>query len=519
MSGRGARTWALASEGLGGRVVEVETFITTGLPSFHVIGLPDASIGESRERVRAAYHSSCHPLPAARIVTSLSPAAVPKHGSGFDLAIAATVLGAERIIDPVALEGVLHLGELALTGAVRPVTGVLPAVLTAQRSGVATVVVPEANADEARLVEGIRVIGVRSLRDLAVAHGAEVEGFAPEPPDAEVRGAAGALEASGGPSGDLADVLGNDEAVRGLCIAAAGGHHMFMVGPAGCGKTMLAERLPSLLPALDIASAIEVAAIRSAAGVMVGHELDRRPPFQSPHHSATQVALIGGGSGRIRPGAVSLAAHGVLFLDEAPEFPRRVLDALRQPIESGRVVVHRARTTAEYPANAQLVLAANPCPCGNAGVPGADCLCRPGLRAEYLRRLSGPLLDRIDLSLRLVRPGLDVVRRAASGERGAMNTAHARAAVGAARERATARLAGTPWTRNSEVSGDWLRDPAHRPSAAALAPLEKALVTGAISLRGFTRVLRVAWTLADLAGHDSPNPADVSEAVYFRRGG
>lgn len=314
MSGRGARTWAIASEGLGGRVVEVETFITSGLPNFQVIGLPDASIGEARERVRAAYHSSCHPLPAARIITSLSPAAVPKHGSGFDLAIAATVLAAERIVDPVALEGVLHLGELALTGAVRPISGVLPAVLTAQRSGVETVVVPEANAAEARLVEGVRVIGVRSLRELALAHGADAERFAPEPPSAEVRG----LVAAGGsaPAGELSDVLGNDEAVRGLCIAAAGGHHLLMVGPAGCGKTVLAERLPSLLPPLDTAAAIEVAAIRSAAGVMVGRELDRTPPFQAPHHSVSQIALIGGGSGRIRPGAVSLAAHGVLFLDE-----------------------------------------------------------------------------------------------------------------------------------------------------------------------------------------------------------
>ncbi|RRJ86092.1 ATP-binding protein [Gulosibacter macacae] len=514
MSGRVSRAWAIALEGFGGHPVEVETHIASGLPRFSLVGLPDAALNEAKDRIRAALNSSGQPLPLDAVTVNMSPASLRKHGAGFDLAIAVSILGAKGVITSDTPAHNVHLGELALTGAVRPMPNVLPAVSAARAAGFAKVLVPSHNANEARLVDGIDVVPITSIRDLALHYGAHDADFTIEP-EPSVPFATATAE-SPAPVPELADVLGMDEAVRALMVAAAGRHHLLMVGPPGSGKTMLAERLAGILPRLEAEAAIEVAMMRSLRGLPIAVPLDLRPPFESPHHTASAAALVGGGSGMIKPGAVSLAAHGVLFLDEAPEFSRRVLDALRQPLESGLASVDRAGTSVTFPANTQLVLAANPCPCGNAGSAGLECTCRPAVQRSYLQRLSGPLLDRIDLQLRVDRPSASVARLAAAGERGAFSTADAAARVLEARARAAQRLRGTGWTTNSEVDGNWLRRSANRPELGATAALDTALERGRVTMRGYTRCLRVAWTLADLDGAARPNTAHIGEALWYR---
>ncbi|MEF3322153.1 YifB family Mg chelatase-like AAA ATPase [Gulosibacter sp. GYB002] len=514
MLGVPVRTWAMALQGLGGQPIEVQAVVLSGLPRVIVVGLPDAAIGESADRIRAAFGSLGKNLPPHRITLNLSPVDLPKHGAGFDLAMAVSLLAVSGVINAAAPSQAVHIGELGLDGAVLPVRGVLPAVAAARDAGYATAVVPRACASEAELVSGIRIVAVSSLHELASHYGGEIKAAPPERPALAVAGA-GAVTGAAVP--DLADVLGMEDAVRALVIAAAGRHHLSMIGPPGSGKTMLAERLPGILPQLDVEAAVTVAALQSLCGIPIGNELNRTPPFQAPHHSATQVALVGGGSGnRINPGAISLASHGVLFLDEAPEFARTVLDALRQPLESGEITIHRARTSATYPANPQLVLAANPCPCGNADVPGAECSCAPSVRHRYLRRLSGPLLDRIDLQVRVVAPSVAAMRLTASGERGALSTADAAAQVLEARERARLRLAPLGFAVNAEVDAASLRRPELRPEPGAAQPLDQALERGLITMRGYTRVQRTAWTIADLAGADRPIHDHITEALWFR---
>lgn len=510
-----ARSWGIALAGLHGDAVRVDVQMAAGLPKLLIIGLPDAALGESEHRLRAAMHSSGHPLSAKRCTVSLSPAELRKHGAGFDLAIAAAVLAAEGVIDPAGPARNAHLGELALTGAVRAVSGVLPAVHAAKRLGFDTILVAADAEQEARLVEGITVVPIRSLAQLAEHYGAdggsldELEG---ETTPLLVSDSAPAAE----PPGDLAEVIGNESAVRALVVAAAGGHHFSMIGPPGSGKTMLAERLPGILPDLSVDAAIEVAAIRSLKSMGVAGELSLRPPIQAPHHSASAVALIGGGSGVIQPGALSLAAHGVLFLDEAPEFSRRVLDSLRQPLESGTVTIHRSRGSVTYPANAQLVIAANPCPCGNAGAAGLRCQCTPHQQRQYLGRLSGPLLDRIDLQLRVEPASVAQTRLAQAGHTGATSSAQARAVVAECRARSESRLAQFGHTRNAEVSGSLLRRAELRPDLGASEPLDAALQRGQISMRGYVRASRVAWTLADIDGASRPSREHVTEALFYR---
>ena len=418
----------------------------------------------------------------------------------------ATLAGA-GMCDP-ALGGAVHLGELGLDGRLRPVRGVLPAVVAAVDAGHPRVVVPVGNADEARLVPGAEVHPATHLAEVAAWYGADVE-----VPDVEPVLGDGAGRSSG-PAPDLGDVLGQREARWALEVAAAGGHHVLMVGPPGAGKTMLAARLPGLLPDLSEREAVEVTAVHSVAGTFRPAEgLLRRPPFEDPHHTATPAAVIGGGSGLPRPGAASRAHRGVLFMDEAPEFSAQVLQTLRQPLESGELVIHRSRGTARYPARFQLVLAANPCPCGRSVGKGLGCSCTPLARRRYFSRLSGPLLDRVDLQLEV----LPVTRADRTCTTAPEGTAVVAARVAHAREVARGRLAGTPWTTNAEVPGGWLR--ARTPSGAAHRDLERALDTGLLSLRGVDRVLRVAWTLADLAGVAAPGTDEIGQALLLRTRG
>jgi magnesium chelatase family protein len=499
------RTSAVALVGLTGHVVDVESHLAPSLPAFTLVGLPDASLAEARDRVRAAVTSSGLAWPNRRITVNLSPATLPKTGSSFDLAVAIATLAGAGLVDAASVAGWVHLGELGLDGRLRPVRGVLPAVAAAVAAGRPRVVVPRGNAAEAELVPGARVRAADSLAQVAAHHGADVE-------VAEVEAVPDVLAALADRDElDLVDVLGQQEARFGLEVAAAGHHHLLMVGPPGAGKTMLAARLPGLLPDLDEDDAVEVTAVHSVAGTFdPGRGLVRRPPYEDPHHTATPASIVGGGSGMPRPGAASRAHRGVLFLDEAPEFTSAVLQTLRQPLEHGELVLHRSAGTARYPARFQLVLAANPCPCGHAVGKGLACTCRPEQRRRYFGKLSGPLLDRVDLQLEVpAARSLD-----APGEATAVVARRVRAARAAQR----ARWAGTSWRCNGDVPGRELqaRLGADR---RLVADLDRAVDRGTLSLRGADRVLRVAWTVADLAGRDAPGRPDVAQALLLRTRG
>ncbi|RJF73148.1 ATP-binding protein [Deinococcus cavernae] len=492
-----ARAHSVALIGVDAVAVEVEVDVSSGLPAFTVVGLPDQAVSEARERVRAAIRNAGLPFPAARITVNLAPADLRKEGPLYDLPIALGLLAAQDIIPAASLQGLLIAGELALDGSLRPIAGAVNLALLASQLR-RDALLPDGNAQEAALIGDLTVYGPRNLWD-AVQH---LSGRQP----------LNAAQARDVPDNadtfpDLADLKGQSAARRALEVALAGGHNLLLIGSPGSGKTMLARRAPGLLPPLTRAEALEVTRIHSAAGLLTSRgALQRHAPFRSPHHTVSDAGLIGGGS-LPKPGEVSLAHRGLLFLDEFPEFSRKALETLRQPLEDGHVTISRARATVEYPARFQLIAAMNPCPCGHFGDPEKPCTCTPVERLRYAGRLSGPLLDRIDLTLKVPRLTVDELTRAPEPE----PSAPVKARIVAARERMTARQGA----RNSDLSGQALREHAALnagPLAFAQAAARQLGLTG----RGYDRILRVARTISDLAGSETITEAHLAEAVTYR---
>lgn len=497
-----AQVWGLVPAGVAAVPVAVEVDVAQGLPSVGVVGLAQASVAESRWRARSAIVNSGSTWPNARITVGLSPADVPKTGTSLDLPIAIGVLLAtgQAAAPP---EPAAFLGELGLDGAVKPVAGALACAIAARRAGACCLYVSTGNAREVAAVPGVRPVAVRDLGHLVrVLQGAD------EP---EAWSSAAAPQAPIDGAVDLSDVRGHAMARMALEVAAAGGHHCVMTGPPGIGKSMLAQRFTTLLPDLEEDLALDVTAIHALAGSLgTGHGLMRRPPFVAPHHSTSPAALLGSvRQGLLVPGALTLAHGGVLFLDEAPEFARPCLEGLRQPLEQGALVLMRVGTSVLAPARFQLLLAANPCPCGQGTGRGEHCRCTPMARRRYAERLSGPLLDRIDIRLTVSAP-TDADLRAGAGEASAAVAER----VARARARALARWRGTPWRLNAQVPGEHLR--AAAPPDAAGQRLLRRAEDGGLHPRGSVRVQRLAWTLADLDGSNLPGAHHVAAALTLR---
>ena len=495
-----ARARTVAFDGIEARLVEAQCVLTPGLPAFHVVGLPDKAVSEARERVRAALSSLAIALPPRRITVNLSPADLPKEGSHFDLPIALALLAALGVIPAEDLANCVSLGELALDGALVPVVGALPAAMAAAAED-CTLLCPRACGAEAAWVGAAQVFAPATLTE-AIRH---FTGQAPLP-----RAQPG--EITRDPvRRDLRDVKGQERAKRALEIAAAGRHHLMMVGSPGSGKSMLAARMPGLLPPLSPEEALETSMIHSLAGLLDEGGISRTRPFREPHHTASVAAIVGGGR-NAKPGEISLAHNGVLFLDEFPEFPRAVLETLRQPIETGEVVVARANAHTRYPCRFLLVAAANPCRCGYLAEPARACNRAPGCGDEYLGRISGPLMDRFDLRLEVPPVAWSDLDLPATGE----SSVQVAERIATARARQSARYAAHPGLRvNADAEGVLLEEIA-TPDTEGRALLARVADRFGLTARGYHRVLRVARTIADLAGSDDVRLQHVAEAVSFR---